>query len=462
MATITERETKSGVSYRIRASVGYDASGKQIMRSMTWTPKPTWGEAKIKKELERAAVMFEQQCQLDGIAKAPVKFSELGEMFLTEYAEKKLRPQTIHRLHFCRERADAALGHLRVDRIGLRQIQKFIDNLQEPGVSKAHDSARARPALLEIMKGQTQKALSEKTGVSRSRLSELLRGEQTSYRTAEKIAAALGQPVTTLFVITKSDRTLSAKSIRHYLNYVSSVLEHGIRLGMVSTNPCPKVQLPAIQKPEKQVFTLEEAQRFLESLEQAPAKYRSFFEIALIGGLRRGEILGLRWEDADLEARTISVRQSSQYLPEKGQYIDELKTASSRRTLKLPPEVFDHLRQWRAEQAEERLKLGDRWKNDGNLIFTGTEGQALYPSAPWNWLKRFCAETGQRFIGIHGFRHTNASLLIVEADADPVTVSRTLGHSQASTTLNIYSHAFESRQAQKTDEIARLLKGKNA
>lgn len=455
MAGCIMRKSKDGISYRIRVSCGYDSNGKQIIRSMEWRPKPHWKPETIERQLAKVKAEFELKCKQDSTSTAPVKFAELAQMFI-EDAMKRLRPQSVHRLEACIERTNQALGHLRVDKIDVRKVQKFIDNLQEPGVSKAHDSARPRPALRELLQGRTQKSLAEQTGISRSRISEIMRGDKTSYRTAEKLASALDKPISDLFVITKSDRILSPKTERHYLSYVSDVLEYGIRVGMVASNPCRKVTLRPLDEEEKQIFTLDEAQHFVDSLDNAPVKYRAFFTLALLGGLRRGELLGLRWSDVDFERHAISIRQSSQYLPGVGQFIDDLKTKSSHRTLRLQARVFTALRQLRAEQNEERLKLGDRWSNEGNLIFTGTDGKPLSPNTPYNWLKRFCQDTGQRFIGIHGFRHTNASLLIVEADADPVLVSKSLGHSSTTVTLNTYAHSFQSAQARKADELGSL------
>ena len=458
MATITRREGKNGaVSYLIRCSVGYDVTGRQRVRSMTWRPEPKWSEAKTAKELERAAILFEEQCNSEGTVSA-VKFQELGRLFFEEYAEKKLRPQSVHRLRACEERTYRALGHLRADRINLRHIQKFIDNLSEPGISRRGDSAQARPALLELMKGRTQKSLAEEIGVSQTIVSEILHGDSASYQTAEKIARALGRPVSELFTVKRANKRLAPKTIRHYLSFVSDVLDFGIRMGMVSVNPCPNVVIPTEKKAEKKILSLEEAQAFLDSLEQAPTKYRTFFTLALFSGLRRGELLGLRWSDVSFEDSTICISQSSLYLKEKGgQYIDDLKSRASYRTLKLPQEVFQILRQLRAEQTEDRVKLGDRWKNDGDLIFVGTEGKPLCNTAPYNWLKRFCAETGQPFVGIHGFRHTNSSLLIV-AGADPATVSKSLGHSSPAVTLSIYAHSFQAEQARKSEAVGELLR----
>ena len=138
-------------------------------------------------------------------------------------------------------------------------------------------------------------------------------------------------------------------------------------------------------------------------------------------------MLGLEWQDIDFEAQTVSVRRTSQYTKERGIFTDTTKTRSSQRTLKLPADVFSLLRRYRAEQAQQRLLLGDRW-TAGDRLFTNVDGGLLHPNTPYGWLKGFCGQTGQRFLGIHAFRHLSASLLI-ESGADVRTVSAMLGHS---------------------------------
>lgn len=457
MATIKKREGKTGTSYLIRSSVGYDSSGRHIERSMTWKPKPGMTAKQIEKELNRQMVLFDEECATQGVGNGNVKFDAFAKQWIAEYAEPNLRPRTVYRLHQMEERTYQALGHLRLNNITARHVQKFINNLAEPGVSNVKDTAKATPQLLDLMKGRTMKSISEETGVSRSVLSSIGKGESVSYATAEKLSKSMGKPISDLFTVTKSKDTLSPKTIKHYLTFVSDVMQYAVRMGMIQDNPCRggRVTVPKAPPTEREVYSLEEAQRFLESLEEAPIKYKAFFILAIYGGLRRGEILGLEWKDLDFDSHIIQIRRTSLYLSDRGTYTDTTKTAQSTRTLKLPAAVFAVLRQLRAEQAEERLKLGDLWQ-DHDRLFTNLDGKPMHPNTPYHWLMRFCKATGQRFLGVHAFRHLNASLLI-DAGADVTLVSKSLGHSQVSTTLNIYSHCFQEAQARASEAVADLL-----
>lgn len=450
MATIKKREGKTGVSYLIRVSSGYDVSGNQVVHSMTWRPEPGMKPKQIEKELQRQAVLFEEQCAGKG-ANGSIKFEAFARQWFQEYAEPNLRIRTVARLHQFEDRTYTALGHIRLDKLTSRHIQSFINNLGEDGISTRREGARAK----ELPHDIPQKELAKLAGVGCSTISSAYRGERVSLDTAGKIAAALGKDMKKLFTVEAVKENLSPKTIRNYHSFVSSVLGYAVRMGMIRDNPARNVILPPLEHGEKECYTLEEAQRFLDSLDKAPTKYQAFFVLAIYGGFRRGELLGLEWSDIDFKDHIVSIRRTSLYTKEKGIFTDTTKTARSQRTLKLPLAVFEVLKRHRAAQAEERLKLGDVW-HDSDRLFVNWDGQPMHPNTPYHWLRGFCKETGQRFLGVHQFRHLNATLLITSG-ADARTVSAALGHSQTSTTLNIYTHTFQEAQARAGEAVAAVL-----
>ena len=237
---------------------------------------------------------------------------------------------------------------------------------------------------------------------------------------------------------------------------ISAVFVYAIKMGMLQYNPCRAVTLPPLETgKEKVCYTLEEAQAFLDTLADAPLRWQVFFSLALFGGFRREELCGFEFEDFDFERHTVSVRRASLYTPQDGIFTAPTKTAKSRRTLKLPAWIFDLVKRLRAEQAMQRLALGDQWKECGRL-FTKLDGSPIGLQQPYQWLRAFCAEKGLPFYGVHQFRHLNASLLIYNGE-DVRAVSAALGHSQTSTTLNIYAHTFETAQARACDALADAL-----
>lgn len=248
---------------------------------------------------------------------------------------------------------------------------------------------------------------------------------------------------------------LSPKTIRGYLGFISDVIKCAWRLELIEANPCDRVVAPKLHKKAPVIYTEDETREFLFYIREAPTKYYVFFQLAIFAGLRRGELLGLNWTDIDFDNFVIMVRRNSQYTKRKGLYWDEPKSLAGQRVLKLPPELFDSIKCLRREQIGYCKKYGLKWSENMRL-FLGVNCGPMHPNTPYNWLKRFCTRKKITFYGIHQYRHLNASLLICTG-ADPTTVSHTLGHSQVSTTLNIYSHAFAYAQAKASQAVGAAL-----
>lgn len=253
----------------------------------------------------------------------------------------------------------------------------------------------------------------------------------------------------------RNGKPLSVKSARHILNLISDVFGYAVKMGVVSDNPCSKVSLPKIEHKEKQIYTPEEAARFLELLNDEHIKYRAFFNLTIYSGFRRGEMLGLEWKDVDFDNGIISVRRTSCYTVDRGVYTDTTKTKTSQRTLKFPKYIMDLLKELREYQDGEALKWGNKWVETDRL-FTKDNGEPQHPNTTYTWLKRFCKKNDLPFYGLHTYRHLFATLL-VNGGVDIVTVSGALGHSNVTTTSNIYCHILETARAKVTDVIADAL-----
>ena len=248
---------------------------------------------------------------------------------------------------------------------------------------------------------------------------------------------------------------LSTKSQKGYLGFVSNVMNYAIDCNIIIDNPCHNVHTIKTESRERVVFTLEESQLFLEKLEQAEPRYKAMFTLALYSGFRHGELLGLKWDDIDFDTCVITINRIALYTKEKGHFFGEPKTKSSQRSLKLPQVILDMLAEYKKQQAVYRLALGDKWQNN-NLVFPNDFGAIMHQSISRRWLQEFCIKNDLPVVTVHGLRHANASLLI-SSGADVKTVSSTLGHSQTSTTLDIYAHSFALKQAEASQAVAELL-----
>lgn len=253
----------------------------------------------------------------------------------------------------------------------------------------------------------------------------------------------------------KTGKPLSSKTIRHNLSLISDVFSYGIKMGIVSSNPCKNVTIPKGETKEKQIYTIQEVDRFLTLLNGEPLKYKTFFYVLVYSGFRRSEMLGLEWKDIDFENNIISVQRTSNYTAQKGTYTDTTKTKRSQRTLKFPPFIMDMLKEYKQEQDAEACRIGSKWV-DTDRLFVKWNGTPMNNGTPYFWLKDFCQKHGLPFYGIHSFRHLFASLLVNQG-VDIVTVSGALGHSSVSTTSNIYCHMLQEAQAKVSVAVANAL-----
>ena len=249
---------------------------------------------------------------------------------------------------------------------------------------------------------------------------------------------------------------LSPKTIKHYVSFVSTIFDYAVKMRVINDNPCNYVSTPKIPHEEMGTYTIEEVQQILSLLPTAPIKYRVFITLAIYTGFRRGELLGLEWKDIDFDTNIISIRRNALYSARIGSYTDSPKTKKSARSLKMQDEVMELLKEYKEEQLLQQSRVGDQWQTTDRL-FTTWNGKPMNGTAPYSWFKKFCDKNGFRFLNLHSFRHFNASLMIY-CGVNMKEVSASMGHSQTSTTYEIYGHTFDIINARAMDAVATPLK----
>lgn len=258
--------------------------------------------------------------------------------------------------------------------------------------------------------------------------------------------------------------TLSPKTIKNYHAMLSSVLERAVKWGVIPENPCRRVDPPKYRKKDIEFLDDKQAVFLLNCLDNEPILDRTLITLAIYTGFRAGELLGLEWPDIDFGTGVITVKRTSQYCPERGVYTSSPKTEQSKRSIKVADAVLNLLRLYKVSQAEQRLSLGDLWSKewaDHPRLFVGMKGQPMHPNQPLKILKRIEAKYNLPKVCFHSLRHTNATLLIQQG-VNVRTVSSRLGHSQTSTTMNIYAHQIQSADAAAADALDVVLGKKQA
>lgn len=247
-------------------------------------------------------------------------------------------------------------------------------------------------------------------------------------------------------------RVLSPRSVAYCRALVVSCLDQAAKWQLVRTNVAAAVRPPKQVRTPRKWWTPTEAQRFLEIAAGDPLEL--VFRLALSVGLRRGEILGLRWEDIDMDNRALTVAQTMTLVDGKIGF-GPPKTPESHRTLALDADILRALRQHRTVQKRQRLLAGTDYEDHGLVVQTAL-GKPLSPRNLGRTFTRLQTRAGLTPIRFHDLRHTHASWLLQQG-VDPRTIADRMGHSEVSFTMQIYTHSTLEAQREASEKIAALL-----
>ena len=252
------------------------------------------------------------------------------------------------------------------------------------------------------------------------------------------------------------DRGLSARTVLLAHRILSESLKHAVKWELLMRNVCDAVDPPKPQNREMAAFDEIGVERFLEAA--ASHRYGPVFFLALYTGMRRSEVLGLRWTAVDLTAKTISVTETLQRILGKGMMTLEPKTDKSRRLVSLPPSAAALLTGLKVKQQEERLSLNLPWE-ESDYVFCLADGRPYSPDKVSLAFADLIKEAGLPHIRLHDLRHTHATMMLKNG-VNPKIVSERLGHSSVVITLDIYSHVLPGLQeeaAMKFEESLRRI-----
>ena len=238
----------------------------------------------------------------------------------------------------------------------------------------------------------------------------------------------------------KQSKGLSAKTVRNINQVISSAMDFAVAQKIISVNPCKAVALPKVEHKEMKTIPAEQLEAFLREARETGVYEMYYIELAT--GLRRGELLGLKWQDIDWKNGIIKVRR--QVARVDGEIVEApLKTKNSYRAVTI------------SQQAIEVLKTQKAKTND-EYVFASPNGGPISPDSVNNMLKRVLARAGIPKVRFHDLRHTFATIAL-QNGVDIKTVSGMLGHFSAGFTLDTYAHVTTSAQKEAAETMGNVL-----
>lgn len=236
---------------------------------------------------------------------------------------------------------------------------------------------------------------------------------------------------------------LSEAVVRHQHSLLCIMLNTAVKWDFINFNPCLKLtKPPTVTRKEMKFYDEEELKKLFQHLEYENLTFKTAIYLLTLGGMRRGECLGLFWEHVDFEKKTITIKNNLLNIREKGVYLDTPKTKKSKRTISLPDICFDLLKKLKAKQELEKEMFSNDWM-DTEFVFKDEYGNYYNPSRLSRQWVLFQKKHNLKHIRLHDLRHTCATYLLSH-NVPIATVSKKLGHSNIYTTLDVYTHSVDS------------------
>ena len=249
------------------------------------------------------------------------------------------------------------------------------------------------------------------------------------------------------------------KTFKRFMFYASKLINYGITMELIKKNPMKKVIPPKVERDTSKFtdfYSKDELKTFLKDAKEYNFRYFIFFRLLAYSGMRKGECLALKWSDIDFKNNTIDINKSLKAGENNRLYVGKPKTKDSFRCLNMDAKTMNYLKQWRTKQQKQMFKLGMNFLSNNSLIFANSKGTYTVLSKPQRWNNAICKEYGLRHIKVHGFRHTHASLLF-DAGVSMKDVKERLGHSDITTTMNIYTHVTKKKAKETAVDFANYM-----
>lgn len=398
MANITPN-FKNGkiVSYRFRACVGRDESGKQVLRSVTWKIPDDLTPSKAERAAKKDAERWEKEVK-------------------DEYEKDLQNPE----------------------RVRIREIERlrtdFVYFVIEIWFPICVDNGEHKPKTIAFYNDTTKNIV--------------------SYFVGKQIQQITSTDIQKFLIYLHTEREFAARTVHHHYRTMNMIFKFAEKQELILKNPTDKVDKPKLPKTKVDAFSLEEAKVFFTALDSCPLDFHCMMNLMITTGMRRGECIGLKWRDIDESRSAIKIERNIIYTAKSGIVVNTPKTAASIREIPIMESTLRLLLCLKAERQKENADT----ILDNSFVFPGEASifTPRDPNAVTQRVKRFMKANCLPDMSPHDLRHSCATLLL-NSGADIKSVQEILGHMNASTTLNFYVKSNMEQLQAATNKLAAVL-----
>ena len=258
--------------------------------------------------------------------------------------------------------------------------------------------------------------------------------------------------VNRLKVSPSSGKPMSVKTIKHTYHVLKGCMDKAVLAGITPRSPCASIMMPKGQKKPPVIYNQQQIKQLIAAAKGTEMEL--IIDIELCLGLRRGELLGLQWDDIDWNTKQVCITRNRVVVGGKS-ILKEPKTESGIRTINIPEQLIQKLRQHRAKCLAHRLQMGKNY-TDTAFVIVHPDGKPIYPEYVSQMFTKLQKTAGLPKCRFHDLRHLCASIMFLQG-VDVKTAQKILGHKDFTTTMNIYTHVFPSSVKDAADKVGALV-----
>ena len=452
MASITRRNSKNTYMYLAQTLIYDVASGKKVRKNKTINLPLSLTEAQAYNQASEMAEEWEKELNNKiklGYSLDEYTVSSYIPIYL-DYVEKSSSPGYLERINTIMKVINRHLGQMKLSDLTPQVIQEYFDYVDT--MKKVTERVIPNESFNATLSayGFTYHKLRYEMHIQHSSLTNAIKGGSVKMRWATTLSQKTKIPFDELFTFEKREEEYSYSSRLKYKTYLRQMLAYAKRQRIIKDNFATAdfvFYTKTGNRKEISAMDEDQAKKFYDTLMTVEdERIKTALLLFLLGGFRRGEVGGLKWEDIDFEKKKITINRSLTYTPSKGTFLKEPKTKRSQRTITMP------------ELLEKQLLLYKDFSlgvKEDDFLFSGEHGNLIFPGTFLDWLKRVLDMAELPNFTIHSLRHTNITLQIASG-VPLITVSGRAGHSRTSTTTDIYSHFISSSDSIAAEAIDQI------